>query len=87
MARLMDSIRTRAFTLEARAEKASNVEMLGKQLIEAWRQSIGQGCSWYMHAAAHHLPEMIRTLPCDILDASGEGLEQKNQRAKSNYRR
>lgn len=87
MASLVDRIRTRALTAEDRLEKATDVERLGKTLLSTWRQCVGQGCSWYMHAAAHHLPDMIRGLPCDILDASGEGLEQKNQRSKANYRR
>lgn len=87
MARIVDRVRQRANSAEERASKADEVEDSAKQLLTIWKQNVGHGCSWYMHSVAHHLPDMIRRLPCDILDASGESMEQKNQRSKWNFRR
>jgi hypothetical protein len=35
-----------------------------------------------MHAAKHHLPDQIRSLPVDIIQASGDAFEAKNQQLK-----
>ena len=87
MLELIDLCRTRAFGDDERQEKGLEVEKCGERLLQAWKKISQTGASFYMHAAYHHLPEQIRTLPVDIIDASGESFEAKNQQLKRILRR
>jgi hypothetical protein len=88
MTHMIAELRRRTHTQQERQVKATNIQATAKSLLHAWTKNVGtHSCTWYMHASYHHLPDLIRRLPCDILDASGEGIEQKNQRTKSNIRR
>ena len=81
-------IRERAHSLDERLVKADEVQLLASNLKTAWTALQGDennGMSWYMHVAHDHLPGMIRRLPCDILQASGDGIERKNQSFKRHF--
>ena len=89
MTKLIDRARVRATTREERNAKADDIEQLAGELLDVWvkEQSGVMGVTWYMHSAYHHLPGMIRSLPCDILLASGDSFEAKNQQLKHILRR
>ena len=89
MTKLIDRARIRASTQSEREAKANEVENLASELLDIWRREVSgaKGVTFYMHAAYHHLPDMIRRLPCDILLASGDAFEAKNQQLKRILRR
>ena len=89
MTKLIDRARIRALTQSEREAKADEVEHLASDLLNIWKREISgaKGVTFYMHAAYHHLPDMIRRLPCDILLASGDSFEAKNQQLKKILRR
>ena len=89
MCGLIDRCRTRAIGADQRKEKADDVKLLAQQLLESWKaeEAHSHGATWYMHACYHHLPDQIERLPCDILQASGDSFEAKNQQMKQILRR
>ena len=86
MTQLIDRCRVRAESQEEREVKARE---LAGSLLETWAKEVSgaKGVTFYMHAAYHHLPEMIRSLPVDIIMASGDAFEAKNQQLKKMLRR
>ena len=70
---------------EQRDDKATQVQRHAELLLSRWTaiQGRNQGTTWYMHAAYHHLPGMIRSLPCDVIQASGDSMERSNQHFKT----
>ena len=89
MAGLVDRLRVRSKTSDDRNQKADDVERLARELRDDWQTCTSgvKGTSFYMHAALHHLPDQIRSLPVNILLASGEAFEAKNQQLKRILRR
>ena len=66
-----------------REKKAHDVQVL----VDAFMPRLlaitdDSGCTYYMHAMQHHLADMIRRLPVDVMDASTEPLEHKNSTNK-----
>ena len=86
MLELIEICRERAYGEGARLKKALRVEACAAKLLECWNK-ITANVTYYMHAAYHHLPDQIRRLPVDILDASGDTFEGKNQHLKGILRR
>ena len=82
MLELIDLCRKRAYGELARMKKSEQVEACAERLLKAWHGISQTGATFYMHVAYHHLPEQIRSLPVDILDASGDSFEAKNQQLK-----
>ena len=65
---------------EERLVKAANVEQLGRDLITSWKRILGtEAMKYYCHILVAHVPDFIRRIPVDIMDASGSGIEQMNQ--------
>ena len=89
MVKLIDCVRKRAEGPVQRIEKAERVKEIARALLVSWKENIceSKGTSWYMHGAYHHLPDMIRRLPVDVLEASGDSFEHKNQDLKRMTRR
>ena len=89
MTKLIDRARLRAQSLIERQTKAIEVKKLAGDLLDTWEREVSgaKGATFYMHAAYHHLPETISNLPCDILQASGDAFEAKNQQLKKILRR
>ena len=89
MTNLINCLRVRACNDKERLEKADKVEMLAVTLLNVWKKetAASKGATFYMHAVVHHLPEMIRCLPVDVLLASGDSFEAKNQQLKRILRR
>ena len=89
MSKLIDRCRIRAHTQSERETKASEVEELATELLDTWKREVSgaKGSTFYMHAAKHHLPDQIRSLPVDIIQASGDAFEAKNQQLKRILRR
>ena len=66
-----------------RVQKASTLEALNKKFREAFNLVAGDNdYNYYFHALHMHLPGQIRVCPVDIMDASGNGIEQVNQKLK-----
>ena len=89
MSRLIDRTRLRAKSASEREEKAIDEEKLAGELLDTWKNAVSgaKGCTFYMHASFHHLPAMIRALPVDVILASGDSFEAKNQQLKKILRR
>ena len=89
MTKLIDRARLRAHTQGEREAKATEVKDLAGKLLDTWASEVSKasGVTFYMHAAYHHLPDMIRVLPVDIILASGDAFEAKNQQLKRVLRR
>ena len=89
MCSLVDRCRTRAVGAEQRKEKANDVKQAAALLLQRWKvdEAHSHGATWYMHACYHHLPDQIESLPCDIIQASGDSFEAKNQQMKQILRR
>ena len=89
MKRIINTVRTHAAGQVERSAKACTVKLLGKTLLELWASKVSQyrGANFYMHIVYHHLPEFIERLPVDILQASGDSFEAKNQEMKRRLRR
>ena len=81
---LVNAVRKRIVpTQHARNKKAADVQILVDAFIpKLLALTETSGCTYYMHAMQHHLADMIRRLPVDIMDGSGEGLERKNRSNK-----
>ena len=79
----------RAHSASEREAKAIECEQLAGELLDTWKREVSgaKGVTFYMHAVFHHLPSMIRTLPVDIILASGDAFEAKNQQLKRILRR
>ena len=73
----------------ARQAKADRVKQSAEKLLILWAKEVSslKGCNFYMHTAFHHLPDFICRLPVDILQASGDSFEAKNQEMKRRLRR
>jgi hypothetical protein len=66
-----------------RSDKADEVERLARALVQSVIECCGSdSVTYYLHSAAMHFPHFIRVLPCDIMDASGSGIEIVNQYSK-----
>ena len=89
MKQIINAVRTHAAGQLERSAKACNVKMLGKMLLQLWASKVSQhrGANFYMHIVYHHLPDFIERLPVDILQASGDSFEAKNQEMKRRLRR
>ena len=89
MKRITNAIRVRAVGQEARVIKAEQVKTAAGLLLQLWAAKVSQwrGANFYMHIAFHHLPDFICRLPVDILQASGDSFEAKNQEMKRRLRR
>ena len=89
MKRLINCVRLHAAGQEQRSAKADQVKLFALELLTLWRREVStyRGCNFYMHIAYHHLPDFIRRLPVDILQASGDSFEAKNQEMKRRLRR
>ena len=88
MTKLIDRLRRRASTQEERSLKALESKELAENLIDIWKaETTSSTCSFYMHICVHHLPDMIARLPIDIILASGDSFEAKNQQLKRILRR
>ena len=89
MKKIINYVRLHAAGPEARMNKASLVREYARELLVLWAKSVSKfrGANFYMHAAFHHLPDFIERLPVDILQASGDSFEAKNQEMKKILRR
>ncbi len=89
MADIVDCVRVRVSGDSARKDKANTVRHLGRKLLRLWREKVSEvkGATWYFHAVVHHLPDLIERLPVDVLLASGDSFEAKNQQLKGILRR
>ena len=89
MKRLINRVRLHASGLAERLTKSADVKAIALELLELWRAEVSsfRGCNFYMHIAYHHLPDFIARLPVDILQASGDSFEAKNQEMKRRLRR
>ena len=89
MTNMINCLRVRACSEQERLEKAAKVESLALNLLSVWKEEAvaTKGATFYMHAVVHHLPDMIRCLPVDVLLASGDSFEVKNQQLKRILRR
>ena len=89
MKKIINCVRLHASGQEARREKASLVRKYAKALLQLWSKKVSsfRGANFYMHIAYHHLPDFIERLPVDILQASGDSFEAKNQEMKKLLRR
>ena len=67
----------------SREHKALILESLNENFREAFNEVAGDNdYNYYFHAMHMHLPDQIRACPVDVMDASGNGIEQVNQRMK-----
>ena len=89
MKKIINCVRLHADGAEARKAKADVVRKYAKALLELWAKKLSsfKGANFYMHIAFHHLPDFIERLPVDILQASGDSFEAKNQEMKKILRR
>ena len=89
MKKIINAVRKHAAGKRDRMAKARNVKILAKMLLQLWASKVSQyrGANFYMHVAYHHLPDFIARLPVDILQASGDSFEAKNQEMKRRLRR
>ena len=89
MKSIINDIRLHASGATARSEKAKRVKATASMLLELWRKEVSnfKGANFYMHIAFHHIPDFIARLPVDILQASGDSFEAKNQEMKRRLRR
>ena len=89
MKRLINRVRLHAAGQVQRSAKAAEVKAVAFELLTLWRNEVStfRGCNFYMHIAYHHLPDFINRLPVDILQASGDSFEAKNQEMKRRLRR
>ena len=89
MKKLINRVRRHAAGQAERSEKAAQVKDIAKDLLVLWGAEVSQyrGANFYMHIAYHHLPDFIDRLPVDILQASGDSFEAKNQEMKRRLRR
>lgn len=70
---------TRAANRAERLMKAVTVRTIGVEFVDHFAAWAGKGkVNFYMHWLVHDIPHQIRSLPCDIFDLSGSGLETKN---------
>ena len=86
---IINCVRLHAPDQAARNVKASVVRAHSKALLELWAKEVShiRGANFYMHIAYAHLPDFIERLPVDILQASGDSFEAKNQELKKILRR
>ena len=89
MKQIINTVRLHARGQAARTAKALAVKESARQLLVLWAAEVSgfRGANFYMHIAYHHLPDVIERLPCDILQASGDSFEAKNQELKRRLRR
>ena len=89
MKRIINHVRLHASGQVARTTKAAAVKEAAGELLTLWEKEVSKyrGANFYMHIAYHHLPEFIARLPVDILQASGDSFEAKNQELKRRLRR
>ena len=89
MKRIINLVRLHASGQEARDAKAEAVKEVAGQLLTLWEKDVSKyrGANFYMHTAYHHLPGFISRPPVDILQASGDSFEAKNQELKRRLRR
>ena len=89
MKRIINAVRLHASGQAARSSKAASVRQSAGELLQLWQAEVSKyrGCNFYMHVAYHHLPDFIERLPVDILQASGDSFEAKNQELKRRLRR
>ena len=89
MKKIINCVRLHAAGQDARNKKASLVRQHAKNLLTLWAKKVShfRGANFYMHAAFHHIPDFIERLPVDILQASGDSFEAKNQEMKKILRR
>ena len=86
---IINRVRLHASNQAERQSKADAVRAHAKALLQLWAKEVShiRGANFYMHIAFHHLPEFIERLPVDILQASGDSFEAKNQELKKILRR
>ena len=89
MKKIINCVRLHAAGQAERSAKADLVRVHAKALLELWAAEVShiRGANFYMHIAFHHLPDFIERLPVDILQASGDSFEAKNQEMKKILRR
>ena len=89
MKKIINCVRLHAPDQASRTTKAGLVRAHAKALLELWTAEVSKirGANFYMHIAYHHLPDFIERLPVDILQASGDSFEAKNQEMKKILRR
>ena len=89
MKNIINCVRLHAAGQEARNKKAALVRQHAKDLLVLWTKKVShlRGSNFYMHTAFHHIPDFIERLPVDILQASGDSFEAKNQEMKKILRR
>jgi len=85
---MFNLITDRATTQQAREEKANKLDVLAATYVEAYLAwTSGTGAVYYTHFIAKHLAEQYRRFPVDLLDCSGEGIENLNQKIKQHCRK
>ena len=68
---------------EQRVQKADLVRVHTGMFLEIFKElARPSDFTYYIHALEAHLPEQILSCPIDIMDASGNGIEQVNQVVK-----
>ena len=89
MKQIINRVRLHASGQAARNAKAAAVKEAAGELLALWEKDVSKfrGANFYMHIAYHHLPDFISRLPVDILQASGDSFEAKNQELKRRLRR
>jgi len=80
---MFNLITVRATTHAARQEKADKLQVLATAFVSLYMTwTSGTGAVYYTHFIAKHLAEQYRRFPVDLLDCSGEGIENLNQTVK-----
>ena len=89
MKKIINCVRLHASGPVARLSKAALVRQHAHDLLKLWGSEVSKfrGANFYMHVAFHHIPDFIERLPVDILQASGDSFEAKNQEMKKILRR
>ena len=82
-----NTLRKRANSPAEAEAKAVELERGGRAMFSAWGAWAGRDAlKYYLHALAFHIPNQIRSCPCDPFDASGSAIEKHNQVVKRAYR-
>ena len=69
--------------VQTRSEKADIVKQRAADLLQVFSDAqADESVNYYLHAAYHHLPELIRRCPIEVDDASGCCIEHAHQTVK-----
>ena len=83
MINFFNSLKVRVTDQYSRKDKAVDVKQHAERLLDAFCSlECEEVVTYYLHAAYHHLPDIIEACPIDIDDASGCCIEHAHQPIK-----